>query len=129
MSTKSQRSKTVIPAKGAAADITRILRSGKEVIKDSALGSELSESELKKHLGVGNEAPKGAPTNQAWKGWDGKAFYHFVMAEYLTPYLTNIQQMNNWNYVLFKKQRIAVERNNEIEQVAPRIKDVVDKNS
>ncbi|MDE1871396.1 MAG: hypothetical protein KGI06_04120 [Candidatus Micrarchaeota archaeon] len=108
------------------AGTTKLLRSSEDIIRTSALGSELSEVELNKHLGVGNVTPRGAPTNLAWKGWNGEAHYHFVKAEYLTPFLTNIQQINNWNYVLFGIPRIAVERNKEEETVDPKIKEIVD---
>jgi hypothetical protein len=111
------------------AGATKLLRSSEGLIKPSVLESELSANELRTYLGVGNIAPRGAKTNLAWKGWNGQAFYHFVMADYITPFLTNINQMNNWNYVLFKTPRIAVERKKEIEKVAPRIKVVVDRNS
>ena len=120
-----------MPTKGAEkkTTTTNLLMSSHESIMDSALGPELSERELKRHLGVGNIAPRGAPTNQAWRGWKGSAFYHFVMADYLTPYLTNISQMNNWNYVLFGMPRVAVERKGETEPVTAKIRSVVDKHS
>ncbi len=110
------------------AGTTRLLRSNVEIIKTSVLGSGLSESELHTHLGVGNIAPRGAQTNLAWNGWKGNAHYHFVMAEYLTPYLTNVQQLNNWNYVLFGVPRVAVEKNDEREPADPKIKHIVDMN-
>jgi hypothetical protein len=113
----------------AAVTTTNLLRPNLENIRASILGFELSKGELKEHLGVGNVAPRGAPTNQAWRGWNGKAFYHFVAADCLTPYLTNIQQMNNWNYVLFKIPRIAVERKDETEPVDLKIRSVVDRHS
>lgn len=109
------------------AGTTKLLRSSDDIIRASTLGSELNESELNKYLGVGNITPRGAPTNLAWKGWNGEAHYHFVKAEYLTPFLTNIQQMNNWNYVLFGIPRIAVERMHEEEPVDSKIKEIVDK--
>ena len=111
------------------AGTTNLLRSNEHNIGDSTLGSGLSRQELKKYLGVGNIAPRGAPTNLAWKGWNGKAHYHFVKAGYLTPFLTNKQQMNNWNYVLFGAPRVAVETGNETEPVDQKIKLIVDKSN
>jgi hypothetical protein len=107
---------------------TGLLRSSEYTIRTSVLGSKLNDQELNQYLGVGNIIPRGASTNLAWKGWSGQAHYHFVKAEYLTPFLTNIEQMNNWNYVLFGIPRIAVERKNEEEPVNPKIKEIVDEN-
>src|SRR5271170_1573277 len=128
MPTKQKITKKIDAETRATAGTTKLLRSNEDIINNSVLGSELSSRERKQYLGVGNIAPRGAPTNLAWKGWNGKAHYHFVMADYLTPFLTNIRQMNNWNYVLFKMPRIAVERKDEKEPVAPKIKSIVDKN-
>ena len=90
-------------------------------------GLRLNKHKLKRYLGVGNVPPRGAQTYGAWAGWHGKGSYNFVAAGYVTPYLDNVQQLNNWNYVLFRKERAAVNNNNELQPVDRKIRKAVDR--
>ncbi|MDE1871682.1 MAG: hypothetical protein KGI06_05595 [Candidatus Micrarchaeota archaeon] len=78
--------------------------------KERIEGLNLTPSQLKNDLGIrDNSRPIfgiGAKTYVEWSGWQGPGSYNAVLAACDTPYLSNIEKLNNWNYVLYGKNRI-----------------------
>ena len=97
-----------------------------ETTSDTVAGLHLTASQLNADLGVGNVTPPGAKRFVASGGWQGPGLYTFAAAGFTTPYLANIQQMNNWNYVLFRVPRIGVESGGLPQEVRPEVKVAVD---
>ena len=66
----------------------------------------LSHSQEKRYLGISPYRPYVVKKFEAWPGWNGPGKYIFERARFTTPYLRSEIQLDNWNYVLFGKDRI-----------------------
>lgn len=108
-----------------------------ERISDLHLGN----AQLKNDLGIkDNSRPLfgiGAKTYVAWSGWQGSGSYNFLFAGCNTPYLSDMYKLNNWNYLLYGKNRIeprwkliengkALSSKGIVRPVNPEIKSAVD---
>lgn len=91
----------------------------------------LSQQQLRENLGIGNREPVSDLSRlmpyDAWKGWSGAGRYEFRAAYLTTPYLTEKQQLNNWNEVIFNLPRRAAESKYEAEPASREIKEAVDR--
>lgn len=66
----------------------------------------LTNYQEKRYLGISTHGPYIVKKFEAWPGWNGPGRYIFEKARFTTPYLRNESQLDNWNYLLFGKDRI-----------------------
>jgi len=74
---------------------------------------KLSADEQSKFLNIGSYRPMKRDIFEDKQGWMGPAAYKFIDIQYgtpkntvfTTPYLETEQQLNNWYYVLYGRQR------------------------
>lgn len=66
----------------------------------------LNKKQLEYYLGIVPERPILEFTREAWGGWAGPGMYVFRRVNITTPYLKREQQLNDWNYVLYRERRV-----------------------
>lgn len=67
----------------------------------------LTKGQGKEYLGISAHRPYIVKRFEAWPGWNGPGIYIFERASgFKTPYLRNEKQLDNWNYVLFGRDRL-----------------------
>jgi hypothetical protein len=88
----------------------------------------LSDAQLFNLLGIGGPTPENVKTYKVGLGWQGAGKYVFLSAEgFETNYLTKVEHLNNWTYVITRKKRDAPEDGGKLQPVDPALKKAVDK--